>query len=151
MAHNHLGSCDLPEAGRARHPSGGFTLIEVMVAVVILAVGLLGLTGLGIRAVRSLGEADRSTRAAVTATELIETALVGLRRNHLPDQKCETLANGDVVSRTVAVQNNRRLVRVTVMVTPEPRGGVPRPFEVQGHAFLTQPVPPDEAPDGSAC
>jgi type IV pilus modification protein PilV len=129
----------------------GFTLIEVMIAMLILAVGLLSLTGLGVRGVRSLGEAGRNTHAAVTATEMIEGARSELRRNQLPEQQCDTLPNGGVVSRAVAVQNNRRLVRVSVTVTPDSRGRAPRPFAVQDYSLLPQPVPGSEAPSGSAC
>jgi type IV pilus modification protein PilV len=52
---------------------GGFTLIEVLVAMVILSVGLLGLEALGIGAARSVQKADvqsRYTAAATRATEV---------------------------------------------------------------------------------
>jgi type IV pilus assembly protein PilV len=52
---------------------GGFTLIEVLVAMVILSVGLLGLEALGIGAAKSVSKAgvqSRYTAAATRATEI---------------------------------------------------------------------------------
>ena len=45
----------------------GFTLIEVVVAMVILALGLLGLEALGIGAARSIATADRQSGYATIA------------------------------------------------------------------------------------
>jgi prepilin-type N-terminal cleavage/methylation domain-containing protein len=50
----------------------GFTLIEVLVAMVILSVGLLGLEALGIGAARSVVKADDQTRMATAATRVME-------------------------------------------------------------------------------
>jgi prepilin-type N-terminal cleavage/methylation domain-containing protein len=50
----------------------GFTLIEVLVAMVILSVGLLGVEALGIGAARSVSKAEDQTRLATAATRAME-------------------------------------------------------------------------------
>jgi len=50
----------------------GFTLIEVLVAMVILSVGLLGVEALGIGAARSVAKAEDQTRLATAATRAME-------------------------------------------------------------------------------
>lgn len=127
----------------------GFTLIEVLIAMVILAVGLLGLSSLGVTAVRSVGLGERNTRASAVANEYLEDALEQLRRDDVPDQFCDTLPNGDIVSRQIAFSSSNHLARVTVTVTPEPRGSAPNPFSATSHTFspntFTGPI------SGSAC
>lgn len=50
----------------------GFTLIEVLAAMVVLSVGLLGLEALGIGASRSLANAEAQSRYTTLATRAIE-------------------------------------------------------------------------------
>ncbi len=50
----------------------GFTLIEVLVAVVVLSLGLLGLAGLQMWAVKNTGNAFYRTQATLAAQELAE-------------------------------------------------------------------------------
>lgn len=64
---------------RPPHPEAGFTLIEVLAAMVILAVGLLGLEALGISAARSIVIAERQSRFAATATRYMETEQAEIR------------------------------------------------------------------------
>lgn len=45
----------------------GFTLVELMVAIIILAVGILGLAGTSAIITRQMGHASRSTVAAAVA------------------------------------------------------------------------------------
>jgi prepilin-type N-terminal cleavage/methylation domain-containing protein len=47
--------------------SRGFTLIEVVVALVLLEIGILGVMGTLLLAGRTLTEAERTTRAAAAA------------------------------------------------------------------------------------
>ena len=53
-------------------PHRGFTLAEVLVALVLLAVGLLTLAGETGRLVRQLGRADRSRRVSEAAARRME-------------------------------------------------------------------------------
>jgi type IV pilus assembly protein PilV len=52
--------------------SGGFTLLEVMIALVILAVGLLGLTALQLTAVKSNSFSSEMTWATMRAQQQAE-------------------------------------------------------------------------------
>lgn len=45
----------------------GFTLIEVVIALVVLEIGVLGVVGTLLLATRTLTEAERTTRAAAEA------------------------------------------------------------------------------------
>jgi len=53
---------------------GGFTIIEVMIAVVILTVGLLGLTTTSGLVTRMIGRGQRSELAALLAMQRMEQA-----------------------------------------------------------------------------
>lgn len=98
--------------------TGGFTLIEVMVAMLVLAVGLLGLEALGIGAARSIALAERQSGYAVIASDSLESALHVLRNGAIPSQFCqENLSFGDRLSRTVDL-SNAQLAQVTVRVFP---------------------------------
>jgi type IV pilus modification protein PilV len=58
----------------------GFTLIEVLVAMVILSIGLLGLEALGIGAARSLAEAETRNETVAAATGAMEQTQQRVRR-----------------------------------------------------------------------
>lgn len=65
---------DLPPA-----PSG-FTLVEVIVALVVLQIGLLGVAGLALRALQLLSESSLRSRAAVAVEEVVDSlATAGVR------------------------------------------------------------------------
>ena len=49
--------CSGPEACGRLQPRGGFSLVEVLVSVVVLAAGILGLSSVGTATVRELGTA----------------------------------------------------------------------------------------------
>lgn len=56
-----------PPAGR-----GGFTLIEVMIAIVILAIGVIALIGSSAMVTRMIGSGRHSTQAVEVATRRLE-------------------------------------------------------------------------------
>lgn len=126
---------------------GGFTMVEVMVAMVILAVGLLGLEALGIGAIRSVSLADQNSRAAAIATAHLEDAIQRIHRSDIPPSCLDQpLAGGDRLTREVVISNDpAEPHRVVVTVVPEPRGGAERPYTLATHVFAvtTTGVSPD--------
>ena len=129
----------MPDARR------GFTLIEVLIALVLLAVGLLALQALGVSAARSTAWAERNSRAAALATRYLEEALLDLRHARVPPQLCLTTDKEDRVSRTVSVAEPRR---PAVEVTVTPRGSGSQPYTIRTWAYSPTPLPP---PDGTPC
>lgn len=67
-------------AGAAR-ADAGFTLLEVLIAVTILAVGLLALEAMGIGAARSVRRAEVQTTYTATAADLMEKTLTRIAQS----------------------------------------------------------------------
>lgn len=84
-----------------RNTRSGFTLIEVLVAVTILAVGVVAMAGSAAAVTRMIGRGKIDTRASQLATEQMET----LRRAALfTTPRCTGLAaNGSASSGNVAL------------------------------------------------
>lgn len=66
-----------PEGGLRRRagrgPEDGFGLVEVLVAVVVLAAGVLGLASLSAGVAALTGEAQRETAGALVARQLLDS------------------------------------------------------------------------------
>lgn len=98
----------------------GFTIVEVLVAVLVLTVGLLGLATTAALVTRMVAQGDRYTEAATLASRRFEI---------LRSRGCSSLSNGSetvgrfTVSWTVAstAGGKARTVTVTV-VSPTGRG-----------------------------
>jgi len=90
----------------------GFTLVEVMVAIVVMAVGVLGLAGSAAVMTRQLSSGSRMARATVIARSRVE---------QLTAQDCTKLASGSAISSGVSEQwlviPVTRAVRVKEKVT----------------------------------
>ena len=142
----------MAQASGISQGASGFTLVEVLVALVILAVGLLGLEALGIVAVRSVALANRNSRSAAVATRYLEDALQQIQQDTARPLPCtaKQLSNGDLVTRTVAIATTpSQASRVVVTVTPEPRGTVPRPYTVSGYVYFPEVITRNKP--GRAC
>jgi type IV pilus assembly protein PilV len=63
---------DTHAAHFAPHPGFGFTLIEVLVAVVVLSVGLLGIAALQLKGLQSAHAAYQRTVATIIARDAVE-------------------------------------------------------------------------------
>ncbi len=109
-----------------RHPMAcgrGFTLIEVLVAVVILSVGLLGLAGLQISGLRNNQEAYLRSQATIIAQDILER----MRANRVAamdsdyDTDFGVAANGDG---SVAEQDLKSWKEWIGVVLPEGAGKV---------------------------
>ena len=117
---------------------GGFSLIEVLIAMIILSVGLLALETLGIGAARTVRRAAVQTTYAATAADLMERTLVRISRSPTAAiaDTSYTAASGERVWRTAtsaAIPNTTRdgvagttlsLWTVTVRVLPPTSPGV---------------------------
>lgn len=104
---------------RLRWDRGGFTLIEVLVALVILSVGLLALESLGIVSARSVSRAERQSRQTLLAVRTLEQSADDVRRGSLAGSDAWVDGpSGDSVRREVRADPPRR-VRVVVIPNPE--------------------------------
>lgn len=131
--------------------TAGFTLAEVVFAMVILSIGFLGLQALGIGAARMVSRADREGRYVRVATQELEGALQQIRLGITPQSGCEQRsAPAITVSRAVDGLDTTT-PRVTVTVSPlEPNGsGALLPVTMQGSAY--NPNALDGADAGSPC
>ena len=87
----------IPQSGRR---DGGFTLIEVMVAAAILAVGLLGVGGLQLVGVRNSQAAYLRTQASLVAYDMVDRMRANLTATRNGDYD---VALDDVVALPVCI------------------------------------------------
>lgn len=131
---------------QTRYPGdSGFTLIEVLVAMVILAVGLLTLQALGVGAARSIALAQKQSEYAVLASSHLEDATELVRSGgrdaclsvgHAPQA---VGPSGDLLGREAVLSSGETLCTVTVTLSPNPDAGGalrPGPLTVRSHVFL---------------
>jgi prepilin-type N-terminal cleavage/methylation domain-containing protein len=95
----------------------GFTLVEVLVAVTVLAVGVVAMAGSAAAVTRMIGRGKIDTRAAQLATLKVDSLRVAA---YATTPRCAALANGGPVtsdkvrlSWTVAATPNGRTVNVS--------------------------------------
>jgi prepilin-type N-terminal cleavage/methylation domain-containing protein len=99
------------------HSRSGFTIIEVLVAVTILAVGVVALAGSSAAVTRMIGRGKTDTRAAQLATLQAESLRLTA---YSTTPRCTALANGGpvttdhvAISWAVAVNGTGRDVSVS--------------------------------------
>lgn len=107
-----------------RRSDSGFTLIEILVALLILSIGLLGLEALGIGAARALAMSEKQsefTTLAATSMEELRASVINAPAALTAGDSTTTVVatQGDtaVVTRVLALQGNRH-ARLTVRVRP---------------------------------
>lgn len=114
----------------------GFTLVEVLVALVVLALGFLGLEALALGIGRALSVAERQTEMAATASAYLEDALTQLRQGRRPAD-CQVDSVRYVVQRRVDVAQPTN-PRVVVAVTA--RGAAQaEPYLLRSELYLPSP------------
>jgi type IV pilus assembly protein PilV len=120
---------------RTARADAGFTLIEVLIALVILAVGLLALEAMGIGAARMVARAQNQSEYAAAASDTLEKTLNRIRAGSgAVGTSSYTLSDGAGVALNVArtdldnASTALDLWSVTVTVTP-PSGGALRPSD----------------------
>lgn len=123
------------QARRRVRGQDGFTLIEVLIAMVILAVGLLGLEALGIGAARLVGRAERQGDYITAATTRLETTMAQLRNPGGPTPPAlQTEVIPGAQLRTESVGNGR-LWTITVTITPTDSAHVKDTYVLSGNVF----------------
>ncbi|MGE4545153.1 MAG: prepilin-type N-terminal cleavage/methylation domain-containing protein [Pedobacter sp.] len=100
----------------------GFSLLEVLLAVVILSVGLLGVAGLQATAINGNLHGSTVSQATVLAEDVIERVRMTDYDLVTPTNFPETEDNvdGSIFSRTIQIEDNvpsNELKRVTVTVS----------------------------------
>jgi prepilin-type N-terminal cleavage/methylation domain-containing protein len=116
----------------------GFSIVEVLAAMIILAVGLLALQAMAIGASQRIAAANRQTAYTHQAGEFVEQALNAIRLNADPATGQETLENGALMQRVVTQTElgTTTHFEVAVTVTPPSDGRFPlQPVRVVGHAI----------------
>lgn len=140
-----LGTSPAMSIGRC---SKGFTLIEVVVAMVIVAIGLLALEGLGIRGVRAVALADHRSRSALTASDSLTSALHQLRRGIIPSGFCVSVDGHTRVERRIVFESST-LAEVTVSVLRSAASeAMTDSFSVSSAVYLPQPLAGEAAGGG---
>jgi type IV pilus assembly protein PilV len=91
-----LKSVPAPRGSKMINKASGFTLIEVLVAVVILAIGLLGLAGLQTATLRN----NQSAYTRSQATQLAYDIADRIRANPLGNYNNQAATNNDCVANT---------------------------------------------------
>lgn len=114
---------------RRRARPTGFTIVELIIAIVVLAVGVLGLAGTAAMVTRMVGGGARQTRAANVAASRFER----LRTLQCTGVASGSATQGDISERwTVSnAGSNLRLVVDTVTFTPATRA--PRKVAFQSY------------------
>ena len=118
-------------ASRSKHE--GFTLIESMIAAVILTIGLLALTGMQSFSLRKNVDANNQTRVANLAADMLER--IQFNRTNVASYSgiivdagtttcpaaANVMANGDCLQwRTLLLSSNLQNIRGTVTLNPVP-------------------------------
>lgn len=125
-----------PERPRAAGREG-FTLAEVLVAMVILAIGLLALEALAIGSARMVARADRESQYTALATEHMERVLERIDQGQNPVSDRVDEPDGSVVNRVVdrVALGAQFVYTVTVTVTPPSQKTTLQPITVVGRAL----------------
>ena len=80
--------------GRAKRPRRGFTLIEMIIAIVVMSVGILGLAGTASYVATQMGGGKAQTVAATLATKVADS---------LAARRCSAIVSGSQTKRGVTV------------------------------------------------
>ena len=100
----------------------GVTLIEILIAVTILAIGLLGVAGLQVTAIKGNSHGNTISQATAIAEEQVET-IRNMDYSEVtfdPNPLIENNIDGTIYTRTTEVEDNTPLTdlkRVTVTVS----------------------------------
>lgn len=122
----------------ARRAESGFTLIEVLVAMIILAVGLLGLEALGIAAARANAQAQHRTALASRATQALEDAVRQVRTAAVitpQAQQCQTDLEASIEVCTAVVTAGLPPGAARIDVDVQRTVGNPYPYALRSYVY----------------
>ena len=112
----------------------GFTLMELLVAVTVLAIGLLGIAGLQGTTIRRNVTAMRNTEA----TALIEDKIEEIRNSPFDNVTSEGAEQNGVFTRRVTVQANTPIAGSTKTVTVTVSWSDPSRHELSFQTILSK-------------
>jgi type IV pilus assembly protein PilV len=99
-------------------PADGFTLIEVMIALVVMSIGLTALAAVQISAIRGNAFSKRMTTAVSIAEARMEQIKNGSYASIIPESAIQVTQSNMNFTRQVAVTNNSPLANTkTINVT----------------------------------
>lgn len=104
----------------AARATAGFSLAEVLVALVILAVGLLALESLGVSAARLVAASQRHNAFVSNAAGVLERAVAQVRSGTSVDTTAQTVSGGTVrvLSPTYTTAGGRTLTLLQAKAIP---------------------------------
>jgi prepilin-type N-terminal cleavage/methylation domain-containing protein len=102
-----------------KRSDAGFTLVEVLIAVMVLGIGITALVGSSAMTTRMISRGQMATRAAQVAQQRLETLRL---QAYSTTPHCTALANGNTTNNplkvnetwTVTANGTRRDLNVTV-------------------------------------
>jgi prepilin-type N-terminal cleavage/methylation domain-containing protein len=132
------------EQNGAMRRDGGFSLIEVLIAFVILAVGLLSLEALGIGAARMVTRAERQGEFATAASDTLEGVMFRLRNGKSftsPSTYSLQGATMTVTATATPVADGNTMWNMSALVVPtKSRLFTPADsFRISSHVFKPAP------------
>jgi prepilin-type N-terminal cleavage/methylation domain-containing protein len=125
--------------GAVRHQDG-FTLVEALVAMVLLSVGLLAVMAISASAPRMVVQAGKRTERAAEAAAHLERSVLELRRTGVQGDSSWTLPGGDQVTRTVTRSLDQRLWTVTLQLVPAGADPASQALALTSNVFIPAPV-----------
>ena len=114
-----------PASARRNHGSRGYTLLEVLLAVSILSIGILGVMALHVSAINSNGRAREIISGSVLLADQIERLISMDYDGHelAVGTTASNTENGYRIERTVAVTQIANLKRIDIAVIRDDRNG----------------------------
>jgi Tfp pilus assembly protein PilV len=113
-------------------------MVEVLFAMILLAVGFLGLQALAVSSVRMVARANRQAELAMVASQEMELAFQQMRAGQTPQSRCRTVADFRVSRRMEQLDTRTPTVSVTASATGS---SIPaRPVTLRSSLYTAYPL-----------
>ena len=134
---NHAGPLQWRQLPSRTHH--GFTLLEVLIAIVVLAIGLLGLSAMTISTIRGLAISEDMTTATNLAQEKMEdikgTVYASISQANYPVEEYDTIAGFGQFKREVEIREDDVVANTKTAIVSVSwkrlHGGQPRQVTLQ--------------------